>query len=206
MLKMLLKLLKYCSSVPRCKRRDRHMRAQQRGLLGQECYKWLDCNSVFSVSTLPHIFPMFWINLSIEITESGLQPEHSLGLTTDQLAFSGSWSFSFSILPLMAQDRCFQEISLLHRDGDCCCSDFLEIRLLCTQGLWDKGWNMPFYQTLSCVSCHFHRQKRSHNTCPLKSPWVGCFKSRNWLVPASPLCQRCKCLLPKGYLGRSPSW
>lgn len=82
-----------------------------------------------------------------------------------------------------------KEYSLLHGYGICCCSDFLEIGLLGARGLWNRVWNMQFYPQV-----------------PLGGELEGSFKSRNWYVPASPLCQQCKCVLPKGSWGRSPSW
>ena len=54
------------------------LKARQRGLLGQQCYKWLDSDSDLSVSVLPHAFPMFWISLSIEITELTSSQNHRM--------------------------------------------------------------------------------------------------------------------------------
>lgn len=144
MSKILLKLLKCRRKVPGCKQRAGHTKAQQRGLPGQECYKWLSCNRDLSVAVLPHVFPRFWISLSKEITEF-------FSCMSTVLAWpQPHWP------PLVAGPSPTASCLLWHKTDiskeyssftgveNCCCSDFLVTGLLHTQGLWKRALNMPF--------------------------------------------------------------
>lgn len=148
MLKILLMLLKCCSKVPECKQRAGHTKAQQRGLLGQECYKWLSCNSDLSSACVATCFSNV-LNQPFQRNHwTFLLHEHSLGLTTGPLASSGCWSFTFSILLVVAYTDISKEYSSFTGVGNCCFSDFSVTGLLCTQGLWKKRLEHTFFSDL----------------------------------------------------------
>lgn len=206
---MLLKLLKCCSNVPGCKQRAGHMKAGQRGLLGQECYKWLSYNSDLSVALLSHVFPMFWISFSKEITELS-------SCMSTVLAWSQAYWPPLVAGPLPSasclrwhKTDISREYSSFTGVRNCCWSDFLVTGLYVPKDC-ETGAGTCLFLRPPLVSVITSISRRDHATHALSNPvsWgiVGSFKSRNWLVPTLPLCQQCKCLLPKGYLGRNLSW
>lgn len=82
---------------------------------------------VFVATCFPYVLnqPFHTKSLNLLLV---FEPEHSLGLTAGQPA-SSAWSFTFSVLQLIAQGRRSRGTSHLHMDGNCCYSDFLEIGL-----------------------------------------------------------------------------
>lgn len=177
-----------------------------KGIAGSGVLQWLSCSNDISVAVLPHVFPMFWISLSKETTE--LYSCMSTVFASPQ----AHWP------PLTAGPSPSASYLLWHKTDT-------SRNIPPSQG-WGAliSWWLGFYVSKDCEieagTCLFLRPplfsvvtsitRRDHATHALSNPasWgiVGSFKSRNWLVTTLPLCQQCKCLLPKCYLGRNLSW
>lgn len=162
-----------CSSaaanVPGCKQRAGHTKG--------DC--WVRSATDGSVVTVIsqclccHVFPMFWIGLFKEIAELSSYMSTVLALPQAHWPSLATGPAPPASCLLWHRTDFSKEYSSFTGVGKCCCSGFLVTGLFCTQGLWNRGWNMPFSQTSSGFSCHIYKQNRSLNTCLLKSSQLG---------------------------------